>query len=37
MGVIEQKRRLIRRTGIGNDLKLGARNRVLDAGLDLLE
>jgi cytoskeleton protein RodZ len=35
--VIEEKRRLIRRTEMGNDLKFGARNRVLGAGFDLFE
>ena len=34
---IEEKLRLIRRTEIGNDLKFGARNRVLGAGLDPFE
>ncbi len=35
--VIEQERRLIGRAGIRNDLKSGAGNYLLGAGLDLFE
>ncbi len=37
VSVVEDERRLVRRAGIGCDLELRARHRLLDAGLDLLE